>query len=365
MDKSTFINYINNQCTPEELESVIQWLLYSAHTQEGQDLLHEIFEDVISKKGTIDFDEDRLLDRIHHTLNINQTRELLSNESIGIQKKRSFRPIFRFFSRAAAILFLPLLLYTFYVHFSTIDSSNDLIAKGRQLYNKIIAPQGSVVSLDLPDGSKVWLNNGSKLRFPAKFNGNKRIVELEGEGYFEVMPNPRKPFIVDTKKIRVIALGTKFNVMAYMDDPDVETSLKEGKVLIQRIDKAGKGHTLLEMKPSEYITFNSGNEKLTLQRKDPEEYSSWINGKLVFRNVPLDQVVRKLSRWYNVEFDIQDSDLEQYSYTATLIDETLPQVLELMKIATPIDYTIKKRLKLEDGTYTKKKVTIWKKRNLK
>jgi transmembrane sensor len=362
MDKQTFINYINNRCTPEELESVIQWLMHSADSTESQIFLQDIMKDFISKEDEITMDEDRILDKIHHTLNINQATEALLDERLGIQKKQPFQSITRFLTRAAAILFLPLLLYTMYTFFSHKDSSYQ-IAQSNQLYNEIIAPMGSVVSMDLPDGSKVWLNNGSKLRFPAKFIGSKRTVDLEGEGYFEVNSNPRKPFMVNTKEIQVVAFGTKFNIMAYNDDPAVETSLKEGKLLIRKIDETGRDYTLRELKPNEYITYNPENEKYSVETKDPEEFISWTNGKLIFRNDPLDQVARRLSRWYNVEFSIQDSDLEKYSYTATLIDETLPEVLELMAIATPINYSISKRLEQEDGSYTKKMVTIWKKRN--
>jgi transmembrane sensor len=363
MDKKTLINYINNRCTPEELENVMNWLIHSSDATENQLFLKDIMEDVISKEDGIRMDQDRILDKIHHTLNINQAREALLDESIGIQKNMPFQSIIRFLTRAAAILFLPLLLYTMYNFFSVKGYSLKQTAQIKQQYNEIMAPMGSVVSMDLPDGSKVWLNNGSKLRFPAKFVGSRRAVELEGEAYFEVNSNPRKPFIVNTKKIQVVALGTKFNLMAYNDDPVVETSLKEGKVLVRKIDEADTGHTLRELKPNEHITFNIQSEEYIIQKRDPEEFISWTNGKLIFKNVLLDQVARKLSRWYNVEFEIKGDNLKQYSYTATLIDETLPQVLELMKIATPIDYSISNRIEQEDGIYTRKKVTIWKRIN--
>jgi len=362
MDVKTLIKYAKNQCNPEEFESVVQWLMNEADTPEGQTLLHEVFNNEISDKTIFNFENDRILDRIHHTLNTKQSIEILSDESLGIINKKKFLHLFTsFLTRAAAILFLPFFLYSIYAYFSNKRPSFDQIEQISQLNHEIFAPLGSVLKVDLPDGSKAWLNNGSKLQFPSKFTGAKRIVELEGEGYFEVTLNQKKPFIVNTKKIKVIALGTKFNVMAYLDDPNIEASLKEGKVLVQKKDSIGKYHTLKEMKPREHLSFNPNNGKYSVQIKDPDEFNSWINGKIIFRNTPLDQVARKLSRWYNVEFNVLDKDLEQYSYTATLIDETLPQVLELMKLATPIDYSISQRREQQDGSYSKKKVLLWKK----
>jgi len=349
----------NNKCTPEELDEVIQWLVKSPERDEDNPLLKSFLDDLILDGKKIMPDEDRILDRIHHTINLKHSGEFFAINDKGLKKKKPMQLLGQYFSRIAAVLFLPLFLYSLYTILTHYKSLNDAQTRGKQVYNEIKAPMGSIVNMELPDGTKVWLNNGSKLRFPRIFTGPFRRVHLEGEGYFEVSHIPKKTFVVSTRKLNVVAVGTRFNVMAYDNDPNIETSLMEGKVLIQPVDEGNISRPLVSLKPNEHFSYNIGNKEYTIQEKNTDEFRSWIDGKLIFRNVPIDQVLKKLSRWYNVEFNIRDGNSIQYSYTATFTDETLPQVLDLLKIATPLDYSITSRKKQPDGSFTKTKVILW------
>ena len=113
-----------------------------------------------------------------------------------------------------------------------------------------------------------------------------------------------------------------------------------------------------KMVPNQHVSYDVTTAKLTSTYGDIEKYVSWRKGKLIFKNDSIDQILRRLSRWYNVEFELKDSQVKSFTYTATFIDETLNQILDLMEIATPINYSIEPRKELPDGSYSKQKVAI-------
>jgi ferric-dicitrate binding protein FerR (iron transport regulator) len=190
------------------------------------------------------------------------------------------------------------------------------------------------------------------------FQGNFRKVELIGEGYFEVAHNPKIPFIVNAGGIEVKALGTAFNIMAYPDEDKVETSLISGHVELQQTEPDGKVIYLLEMKPTDLAIFHKGDNKINTRTINDDRYFSWKEGKLVFNKEPLGEVIKKLSRWFNVDIQIKDPELLELTYTATFVNETLPQVIELISLVSPIDYSISNRKEISPGTFSKRKVTI-------
>ncbi len=161
-------------------------------------------------------------------------------------------------------------------------------------------------------------------------------VELTGEGYFEVTHNPKIPFIVKAGEIEIKALGTTFNVMAYPDEDRIETSLINGSVELQRTDPDGKVISLLKMKPTDLAIFQKSNNEISTHTINDDRYFSWKDGKLVFNKEPIGEVVKKLSRWFNVDIQIKDPELLELTYTATFVNETLPQVMELLTMVSPV-----------------------------
>lgn len=173
------------------------------------------------------------------------------------------------------------------------------------VYNKLTTPRSGQYQLILPDGSKVWLNNVSSLRYPTSFVGDKRIVELTGEAYFEIAKDPSKPFLVQTKEETVEVLGTSFNIMAYEDEGNIRTTLLNGAVRV----KAGNASVLL--KPDEQAKFNSTEGMKVLKDVPSQDIVSWKNGFFYFGRASLKEVMRQLARWYDVDVEYQGAVPDQ------------------------------------------------------
>jgi len=355
MQKYLFIRYINNQCTSEELDEVIKWFEDGADKNlvDNHTFLKQIWNrtDIMEETNLVDY--DRILDKVHHNLNIAH----YGNTYKISKRKKPLSKIIRFLTSAAAILSIPLLALSIYTY---ILDSHPIpgFADRNPVYTKIVSPYGSTLFTELPDGSKVWLNRGSSLTFPQHCSGSTRKVELLGEGYFQVAHNSKKPFIVKTGDFQVTAFGTEFDLMAYPDDQIIEATLKSGKIILQKVSPTGKIFKLFEMKPNQHISYNEKENKLKYSDVDPDIYISWIEGKLIFRDEPIDVVIKKLSRWYNVDIEANDPELSNFNYTATFVNESLSQVLDLLKIATPITYTMSARTRQEDDTFSKREVVI-------
>lgn len=167
-------------------------------------------------------------------------------------------------------------------------------------YNTLTTTRGEQTQVRLPDGSLVFLNAASSLKFPTSFAKLKeRSVEISGEGYFEVAKDKAHPFIVKNEKQEVEVLGTHFNINAYSDEPSVKTTLLEGSV------KISTDHNIKVLKPGEQVV--NSNEKLSIGKVDVDKAVAWKSSKFVFDDENIESVMRKLSRWYNVEVIYQDN----------------------------------------------------------
>ena len=210
---------------------------------------------------------------------------------------------------------------------------------------------GVVSAFDLPDGSKVWLNANSELRYPSDFNADTRTVELTGQGYFEVTKNAHKPFIVKADKdYSVEVLGTSFNVSAYKDESMIETTLVEGSVKLNVVS-GGKRMTQM-LKPNEKAEYQKGADKIKVFDVNTEYDTAWKNGEIIFRNHPMDKVLKTLERHYHVVFEVKDNEILKSIITARFKDEQLPQVLEYLKLASGIQYAIHKPTVKDSGSGT-------------
>lgn len=174
---------------------------------------------------------------------------------------------------------------------------------GEVLYNTISTPRGGQYQIVLADGSKVWLNAASSLRFPASFTGKERKVELTGEGYFEVAKNAAMPFRVNANGMQVEVLGTHFNINAYNDEDVIKTTLLEGSVKVRE----GASGTII--KPGQQaLVENQGNpliSKIRVQTVDVDGAVAWKNGYFSFDKADLPTVMRQIARWYDVEISYE------------------------------------------------------------
>jgi transmembrane sensor len=177
----------------------------------------------------------------------------------------------------------------------------------------------------LSDGSKIWLNSASSIRFPVAFNGSERVVEITGEAYFEVAKNPSKPFKVRLNGMEIEVLGTHFNINGYTDEPSIKTTLLEGSL---RVTKGNAGVLLTPGQQARLIA--NGNIEL-IKNANTEEAVSWIDGYFNFKNASLQTVMRQLSRWYDMDVDFEDKQAQQY-FTGD-IDKSynLTQVMKILE----------------------------------
>lgn len=177
----------------------------------------------------------------------------------------------------------------------------------KMAYNTIATPVGSNYQLVLPDGTKVWLNAMSSLKFPVAFSGNERNVELIGEGYFEVARDKSKPFFVNTDGVKIKVLGTHFNVSAYRNDGQVKTSLLEGAV------ELAAGNKLTRLQPGEQGVYTANASSIKKEQFNANDIMAWKNGYFIFRDESIEDIMKKVSRWYNIEV-VYEAGAEQKKY---------------------------------------------------
>ncbi|HJA16076.1 MAG TPA: FecR domain-containing protein [Candidatus Butyricimonas faecavium] len=178
------------------------------------------------------------------------------------------------------------------------------------IYNELIIPRGGEYSLTLSDGTVVYLNAGSKLRFPVRFGNTKREVELEGEGYFEVTHDEKVPFVVKTLQMDVQVLGTKFNISAYEDDAVTRATLVQGSVKVTASDNG----TNIILQPNEQAEVKNGGQILEVIKVDASFATAWKDGKLRFQEKPLCEIMKIVARWYDVEVEYVDEEVKNYPF---------------------------------------------------
>ncbi len=281
-------------------------------------------------------------------------KNILSRISSG-SKTKSF---WFYWNRVAAILILVFITaVTIKIFYNSHYNGNQNI-----VYNEVYATYGTRSALKLSDGSSVWLNSGSSLKYPDKFCNGKRTVYLKGEAYFEVHSDVTQPFIVQTSTISVKATGTKFCVSAYTNDNLAEVTLIHGKVFVTQTINNMQSKEIAELQPDQHLVLDTLSGKVDIKNEDGYKYIAWKDGRLVFRNEPFSQVIKKISQLYKVDIEIQGNELNDYRYRATFEDESLSEILKLLKLSSPIDYKEIKRKHLQDGTFTKRKIIIYKRR---
>jgi ferric-dicitrate binding protein FerR (iron transport regulator) len=308
-----------------------------------RNLLKNDWDFMLMDSSPTEVDLNHLLDRVHHIIRKNET----------LKRQKPLQKFIRIYMKAAAILLLPLLIAGGLVY--SFLSNTGKITTEQQVSSSIYAPLGARVSFNLPDGTTGMLNSGSHLTYSLPFNNNRK-VSLEGEAWLEVSHDENHPFEISTGNSTLKVLGTSFNVSAYPAENYVEVVLQKGKV--EFMDN--KGDEKVTMLPLERLVFHDG--KVCKSVTDPAKYNAWTEGKLVFRGDPMDEVARRIERWYNVKVGLADTELEKYSFRATFLDDTLEEVLRCLSITSPIKYHISQREQLPDGTYKKEIVTIYMKK---
>jgi ferric-dicitrate binding protein FerR (iron transport regulator) len=207
----------------------------------------------------------------------------------------------------------------------------DQVARGEVEYNTIHTPVGGQYHVILPDGTQVWLNSESSLHFPTVFAGSHRIVDLVGEGYFEVSKHKEKPFLVQTQKTNVKVLGTHFNLMAYSNERFSRTTLLEGSV------EVSDGVQSRTIKPGQQAVAAGG---IQIKNVHPDEAIAWKNGYFQFESEDLKTILRQLKRWYGFEI-FNEALVPDKHFTAYISrNTTLSQVLKMLEMSGELKFKI-------------------------
>jgi len=302
----------------------------------AEQILHGDWQNQLESDLHSDRDLKPVLDKVHHQIRLNE-----NNSEIRIKWLLSFQ-------RIAAILIIPLML-SFLVYF-IFQSRHPAVPVS---FAEIQCPMGVRTKFQLPDGSTGFLNSGSSLKYPVQFNGERK-VELTGEAFFDVIHDAKMPFHVITHNLDIKVLGTAFNVIANEDENTEEIILQNGKVDVSSLN----GTLVAVLAPNEKLTLDLEKRTFTKNEVEASQYTSWKEGQLVFRNENMQQVARRLSRWYNAEVIIKDRQLEDYTFHATFIDEPLDEVLKLLAFTTPISYSEEKRTSDKAGVFQKRKIIL-------
>jgi len=202
----------------------------------------------------------------------------------------------------------------------------------QEYFTSVIAENGQISKVELPDGSLVWLNSGSKITYNNNFALENRNINLIGEAYFKVTKNKKLPLIVNCEELKVKVLGTHFNVMAYTNCNDVKVTLEEGSVELLNSDLKTFSHKLV---PGELGSFNKNSKKLSVRKVNTFKYTSWKQGIINIYDQTLDELVKRLEIHYSQKFELADN-VKNFHFTFTIRNEPLDEVIELMEKISPI-----------------------------
>ncbi|WP_430974180.1 FecR family protein [Sunxiuqinia rutila] len=311
---------LSGEATPKELAQFEAWVCSSEQNQKSFEQIRRIWQN--SKRPISSDDVQRALSSVKATIH---------KKEEYIPKKR----LMRRWMQAAAVIAMPLLLALgWYLGNQSIGSE--------KLYSELIAPEGQVAESILADGTHVWLNAGSSLRYDPSFQGDQRNVELIGEGYFKVSKNPKKPFVVKTSKLQVKVLGTSFNVRAYPDENHTEAVLEEGVIEMYLTDYPNQAP--VKIKPGEQAIYNPEQKNIQIQEADTYLHTAWRDRKFVFKDAELKTIIYHLERFYKVRFHLKDEAMGETRFRGTFeYDQNILNALEAIEQTTSIHFRVEGR----------------------
>lgn len=337
MNKALLIRYVKGDATKSEVEEVLSWA--------SDDLINA---DYLAK-----------LQNIWIFTNMHQTDA--SDEELAaikrVIRKESDKSYKRMFSwAAAASVALAMGIGGWYMgktsgsNYQSVSDADKLIAE--QVIHRNISPskelytnKGVKAKIILPDSSVVILNSDTRIDYPDKFDDKLRVVNLSGEAYFDVVKDSLRPMIVHTKKgFSIKVIGTKFNLKAYENDDKSRTTLYSGK--IDLIRSAGSKLVSTEVAPFQTIVVSDvskSNPVTKIMKPSPLDDKAWTEGKIIFDETPVSEVVKILERWHGYDFQVKDPSILNYKITATFNSESLVQVMDLIQMTSLVRYEIKNK----------------------
>lgn len=313
-------NFLSGEASQSEKEELTSWLEESPLNKRIFDESKRIWEKTPPYFSSAEILADR--EKIKNQI----------NEQLSIPKENPRFSVWIY--RAAAILALPIMLgIGWYLGLSSKGSNASLC--------EVTAPSGQISKCVLSDGTQVWLNAGTTIKYDPALGGANREVMLDGEAYFKVFKNKHKPFVVLTKYAQIKVLGTVFNLKAYSGDNIVETTLEEGSV---EFSLKGSSANPVKLKPGEQIVYNSSENKLNMSKVETYLHTAWKDGKYVFKDADLKTIITELERLYDVRIHLENDSLKNLRFRGMFeYDQNIFSALETLERTAGIKYKMNGR----------------------
>ena len=315
------IKYLKGEATEKEKKQLLEWLRQNPENRKTLAQLRDIW---LSSEEACAIGSDDLKVAFQRFLT-----------SVKREEEVRWKKSYRFYLNIAASVALLLVCsvggyWVGHTRTSKIQTAETLIM------NQVIMGKDSKGSFSLPDGTVVWLNANSRLIYPEKFSADSRLVKLEGEGYFNVTKNEKKPFLVETDGMTVNVLGTCFDVRNYKEKHISETTLLSGKVEVSLPGVSGK----ITLSPNQKIHRHKETGAFEVEVVDAKKQIIWIKEKLVFTNEKLSDILDKMEYWYGIEIDCQKGVPMEQRLSLTIRKESKDEILKLLSLIAPVSYTV-------------------------
>ncbi len=319
MEQEQLMQFITGNLNSDEAEAVRIWINSSDDARKDFYKLKNIYA---LSAGLSDHSELPELDDDYRHV----------RQNLPGSKSKTMIALLKQSLKYAAVVSITLLA----VYFSDKYTTQEPLEETASLFHQIIVPMGQISEFTFADGTRVWLNSGTILRFPENF-GNARDLQLDGEAYFEVTKNVEKPFVVRAGAQQVKVFGTSFNIRSYGDLDYIETTLVEGSLGISTTNF----ETIDMLSPGEQMRISENGSNKVIRKVDTLPYEAWKEGKLIFRNKSLGEIAIDLERWYNVKISFNDSEIKNFRFSGTILKyKPIDQILEAIKLTSPIRFTI-------------------------
>lgn len=315
IDELDLYRYMNRELTDQEQSEVEEWINASDENRKIAKDYHELFLAVTSLQLIKQSASQKALENVNRRI-----------------RKRQFRQVYLVVQKVAAIALLPLLCFSVFL---LLQSKEEVPV----CYMETRMTPGMIGWTVLPDGTKVWLNSSSYLRYPNTFSGETREVTLDGEAYFEVAGNAEKPFIVHSGNSFVKVLGTKFNMDAYSSNGFIATTLIEGVVEFFHPGGYDTSRTI-RIESDKQVYYDKKNNKSEVREAYVPKDIAWKNGQVVLKETPLSDILWILSKRFNVDFVVRNPAFYKYSFTGIFTNQQIERVLEHFKRSSGIHYKI-------------------------
>jgi ferric-dicitrate binding protein FerR (iron transport regulator) len=341
------IKFLAGEIIDSEFTMLKSWLEKSPENRRIFDKENELWQETAFQSRLEHYKVDSAWSNISFRLGLGKR----DNASVTVIRKSTY-----IFLIAAACLAGLIAIGSLYVSLRPKNIPASVVSASTTISTK----EGEKAHIFLPDSTEIVLNSGSSIQYDRNYNIKDRIVRFTGEAYFNVATNHEKPFVVKLDHMNVAATGTRFNIFSFSNEDRVETTLEEGviQVSIAGVDP-------IRMKSGEQIVYFVKSKKVQLSEVATDTYTSWKENKLRFNDTPFEEVLRRIGRKYNVRFEITSRDLLNLKYTATFIDESIEEVMQMLQTVSPITYKIYNLTTINDKKYTKPKIVVGKRKENK